>query len=127
ARRQLQLQRDMSLKLSETAVLAEAIKICVDTAIEISEMDCATIYLLDENSGNLRLAHSKGLSEDFRSLISNQKRDSKRTKKVMEGRPIYIRVQDSDLPLQKAREREGIRSIAVVPILHQDRVIGCYS
>ncbi len=127
ARRQLLLQRDMSLKLSETTSLGEALKICVDTAIEISEMDCGTIYLRDESSGHLRLAHSKGLSEDFLSLISDQKRDSKRAKKVMEGRPIYIRVQDSDLPLQEAREREGIRSIAVVPILHQDRVIGCYS
>jgi PAS domain S-box-containing protein len=127
ARRQLLLQRDMSLKLSETTSLGEALKICVDTAIEISEMDCGTIYLRDESSGHLRLAHSKGLSEDFLSLISDQKRDSKRAKKVMEGRPIYIRVQDSDLPLQEAREQEGIRSIAVVPILHQDRVIGCYS
>ncbi len=127
ARRQLLLQRDMSLKLSETTSLAEALKICVDTAIEISDMDCGTIYLLDENSGDLLLAHSRGLGEDFLSLISNQKRDSKRAQKVMEGRPIYIRLQDSDLPLQKARECEGIRSIAVVPILHQDRVIGCYS
>jgi PAS domain S-box-containing protein len=127
ARRQLLLQRDMSLKLSETTTLAEALKICVETAIEISDMDCGTIYLLDESSGDLRLAHSKGLGEDFLSLISNQKRDSKRTRKVMEGRPIYIRLSDSDLPLQKAREQEGIRSIAVVPILHQDQVIGCYS
>jgi len=127
ARRQLLLQRDMALKLSETTTLEKALKICVETAIEISDMDCGTIYLLDESSGDLRLAHSKGLGEDFLRLISNQKRDSKRAKKVMEGRPIYIRLQDSDLPFQKAREREGIRSIAVVPILHQDRVIGCYS
>lgn len=127
ARRQLMLQRDMSLKLSETASLEKALKICVDTAIEISDMDCGTIYLLDESSGDLLLAHSTGLGEDFLSSISNQKRDSKRARKVMEGRSIYIRLQDSDLPLQKARECEGIRSIAVVPILHQDRVIGCYS
>jgi PAS domain S-box-containing protein len=127
ARRQLLLQRDMSLELSETTSLAEALKICVDTAIEISDMDCGTIYLLDEKSGDLRLAHCKGLSEDFLDIISNQKRDSKRSQMVMEGRSVYVRLQDSDLPLQKAREHEGIRSIAVVPILHQDRVIGCYS
>jgi signal transduction histidine kinase len=90
-------------------------------------MDCGTIYLLDEKSGDLRLAHCKGLSEDFLDIISNQKRDSKRSQMVMEGRSVYVRLQDSDLPLQKAREHEGIRSIAVVPILHQDRVIGCYS
>ncbi len=127
ARRQLLLQRDMSLALSETASLAEALRICLETAIEISEMDCGTIYLLDEGSGDLRLAYSRGLGEDFLNIISRRSRDSKRARKVMEGRPIYIRLQDSDLPLQKARESEGIRSIAVVPILHQDRVIGCYS
>ncbi len=127
ARRQLLLQRDMSLKLSETTSLAEALKICVDTAIEISDMDCGTIYLLDEKSRDLRLAHCKGLSEDFLDIISNQRRDSKRFQMVMEGRSVYVKHQDSDLPLQKAREHEGIRSIAVVPILQQDRVIGCYS
>jgi len=126
-RRQLLLQRDMSMKLSETTSLVQALKICVETAIDISDMDCGTIYLFDESSGDLLLAHSKGLGEDFRSLISNQKRDSKRAQKVMVGRPIYIRFQDSDLPLQEARVCEGIRSIAVVPILHQDKVIGCYS
>jgi PAS domain S-box-containing protein len=127
ARRQLLLQRDMSLKLSETTSLAEALKICLATAIEISDMDCGTIYLLDEKSGDLRLAHSSGLGEDFLKAVSNQKRNSKRFRMVMEGRSVYIRLQDSDLPLQKARMREGIRSIAVVPILHQERVIGCYS
>lgn len=126
-RRQLLLQRDMSLKLSETASLAEALKICLETAIEISDMDCGTIYLLDERLGELKLAHSTGLGEDFLNIISDQKRDSRRVRMVMEGRSVYIRLQDSDLPLQRARVREGIRSIAIVPILHQERVIGCYS
>jgi PAS domain S-box-containing protein len=126
-RRQLLLQRDMSLKLSETASLAEALKICLETAVEISDMDCGTIYLLDEKSGDLKLVHSMGLGEDFLKAISNQKRNSRRFRMVMEGRSVYIRLQDSDLPLQEVRVREGIRSIAVIPILHQERVIGCYS
>jgi PAS domain S-box-containing protein len=127
ARSQLLLQRDMSLKLSETTSIAEALKICLATAIEISDMDCGTVYLLDEMSGDLNLAHSSGLGEDFLSIISDQKRDSRRARMVMDGKSVYIRLQDSDLPLQKARVCEWIRSIAVVPILHQERVIGCYS
>lgn len=126
-RRQLLLQRDMSLKLSEIASLAEALKICLETAVEISDMDCGTIYLRDEKSNDLKLAHSMGLGEDFLKAVSNQKRDSRRFRMVMEGRSVYIRLRDSDLPLQEVRAREGIRSIAVVPILHQERVIGCYS
>jgi len=123
ANKGLLAQRDLSLELSGMTSLDEALEACMMTVIGISGMDCGTMYLVDKDSGNVQLVYATGLSSDFVETISRQKRNIMMSPMVT-GKPLYIQSQDVDIPLQDAREREGLRAMAFIPIRHHDKVIG---
>lgn len=126
AKKGLLAQRDLSLELSGMASLDDALEACLMTVIGVSGMDCGTMYLVDNDSGNVELVYATGLSSDFVETISRRKRNIVMSP-MATGEPLYIRYQDVNMPLQDAREREGLRAMAVIPIRHQDKVIGYYS
>ncbi len=121
------VQRDLALQLSGATSLSAALKLCVAAAIEVSGTDCGTMYLLDRSSGVFVLCHSTGFSREFVEAISRRRRTPSTTLIARAKEPIYIRHQDKYLPLQAAREREGLRAMAVVPFHHEGEVIGYYS
>jgi len=43
----------------------------------------------------------------------------------MDGKPVYAVHPDLKVPLGKAQLSEGLRAMAVIPILQEDRVLGC--
>ena len=43
----------------------------------------------------------------------------------MQGRPIYSRHPDLKLTLSRSERREGLQALAIIPIYHKKRVIGC--
>ncbi|HOO53141.1 MAG TPA: PAS domain S-box protein [Methanothrix sp.] len=126
-RREDRIQRDLALNLSGAASLSAALKLCVDAAIGVSETDCGTMYLLDRSSGSFVLRHSTGFSPEFVEAISKRRRNPSTSLIARVRAPIYIQSRDRDLPLQVAREREGLRAMAVVPIHYEGDVIGYYS
>jgi PAS domain S-box-containing protein len=121
------VQRELALQLSGASSLSAALKLCVEAAIEVSETDCGTMYLLDRGSGSFLLHHSAGFSSEFVEAISRRRRNPSTSVIARAKEPIYIGYQDKDLPLQIAREREGLRAMAVVPVHHEGEVIGYYS
>ena len=121
------VQRDLALKLSGATSLSVALKLCVNAAIEVSETDCGTMYLLDRATGTYVLIHSTGFSPEYLEAISKRRRNPSTSLISKAVEPIYIGYQDKSLPLQKAREQEGLRAMAVVPIHHEGGVIGYYS
>ena len=121
------VQRDLALQLSGASSLSAALKLCVEAAIKVSETDCGTMYLLDRGSGSFVLHHSTGFSSEFVEAISRRRRTPSTTLIARAKEPMYIKYQDKDLPLQVAREREGLRAMAVVPVHHEGEVIGYYS
>jgi len=44
-------QRDLGLSLSAAVGLDEGLRLCVEAAIQVSEMDCGAVYLVDRTSG----------------------------------------------------------------------------
>jgi len=65
------IQRDLSMKLSATDKLDEALRLCLEAALKISGLDCGGIYLVDIKSGGLDLAYHKGLSVEFVRSVSH--------------------------------------------------------
>lgn len=127
AKREDLIQRNLALGLSGATSLSAALSLCVGAAIAVSETDCGTIYLLERSSGSFILSHSQGFSPEYVEEISRRRRNPSTSLISRAQEPIYIRHQDRGLPLQKAREREGLRAMAVVPIRHEGEVIGYYS
>ncbi len=118
-------QRNLALALNVASGLDEGLHLCVEAALQVSGMDSGGIYLIDEASGALDLVFHIGLSPDFISGASRFEADSANTQLVMEGEPVYAHHQGLGTPVDEDRQREGLRAIAILPIRHKGRVIGC--
>lgn len=121
----MRIQRDLSMKLSTSTGLIEGLRLCLETALQASELDCGGVYLVDETSGALDLAVHHGLPKDFIRNTSHYEPDSDNAKLVMAGNLIYSKHQDLGVPLDEPGKREKLKAIAVIPISHHGQVIGC--
>ncbi len=117
--------RNLAVKLSAITELDEGLHLCLEAAIEISGMDCGGVYLVDEASGGLDMAFHKGLSPDFVEFVLRYEADSDSVRLVMRGKPVYKQHQRLGVPLDEKKKREGLRAIAVIPMLHKGRIVGC--
>ncbi|AKJ63536.1 PAS domain S-box protein [Kiritimatiella glycovorans] len=123
--RQLRVQRDLALALTQERGLDETLKLCLEGAFEVSGTQAGGVYLFQPDTGELAIAAHQGLSEDFLRTVRRLGPDEKPVRLVREGTPLYTRY--SELPYERPpeRDREGLRSVAIVPILHGDEAIGC--
>jgi PAS domain S-box-containing protein len=120
-----QVQRDLAFKLASSGNLNDVLEQCLEVAIEFSGMDCGGIYLVDADTGDLDLAASRGLSEEFAKDKSHFKEDSDHMKFLRKGLPVYT--SHSDLPFQQnpnARS-EKLRAIGIIPIMNDGELVAC--
>ncbi|NTW48222.1 MAG: PAS domain S-box protein [Chlorobiales bacterium] len=119
------VERDLSVGLNKAVTLTEVLKICLDTAIEISEIDSGGIYLRNEVDGGLDLVVHKGLSDTFVNAASHFNKESTGVRMVMEGNPFYFNYEKPDAPPNKAASEEGLKAMAVLPIQYKNQILGC--
>lgn len=118
------IQHELSMKLSATDILDEALRLCLEAALNISGLDCGGVYLVD-GSGGLDLVYHRRLSVEFVNSSSHYQADSVNVRLVMAGVPIYSRHTELGAPLDIVKQREGLRAIAVVPVFYENHIIGC--
>ena len=121
----IRLQRDLALTLSGKVELLETLRLCVETAISISGLDSGGVYVVDPATGDLDLAYHQGLSPEFVRRAAYYQADDLNTYLVMAGRPLYAPLQDLPGIMDEEDLKEGLRSLAIIPVIHQDRVIAC--
>jgi PAS domain S-box-containing protein len=119
-----QAQRNLALALSAAATLEDGVRLCCETAIELSGMDCGGFYTVDEVTGAIDLACHVGLSPAFAKSVSHYDADSSHTRLIMAGKSIYTRYFELGVTLDEAEQLEMMRAIAIVPVLSDDHVIG---
>lgn len=117
-------QRDLSRELSSASSKEEALQLCIDAALRISEMDSAGIYLANDEGG-LDLAAHRGLSREFVEEVSHLGPETLNVRAVSKGRPLYSERQRLVATPGDLTEREGLKSLAVIPILVDGSVHGC--
>jgi PAS domain S-box-containing protein len=119
-------ERELALRLAQSADLKDALDAFLKAAIRVSEMDSGGVYLLNPDTRFIELAGSAGLSAEFVQAVSNLKKDAFEWDKIMQGDPVYrqyhseIRSSFSDPIL-----REGLRSGAIIPISHNGKPVAC--
>lgn len=124
AERIMVAQRDLGIALTEATSLQQALRLCLDAAIEVSGLDSGGIYTMDPVTGDLNLACHKGLSEGFVDAVRHAPADSDRGMLVTAGKPAYLEQTDSLVAGPQELREEGIKSIAVIPIGYQGRIVG---
>ncbi|MFC1705502.1 response regulator [Planctomycetota bacterium] len=121
----LRAQRDLGVALGGARGLDETLRLCLDHAIRFSGMDGGGIYVVDESSRSLHLACHNGLSAKFVQSAAHFESSSPQAVLVLAGKPVYRPYRELDLPISEVRSREGIRTLAVVPVVAADCVVAC--
>jgi GAF domain-containing protein len=121
----LQIQYELSLALSATSSLKEAVQICLDTAIRSSGMDSGGVYLVDDKSGEIQLICHQGLSEEFIAATSHYSADSENARIIRENKFIYSEHQELGVNMDLIRKVEDLKALAVLPVSHKGEAIAC--
>jgi len=118
-------ERDLALQLSETTTLEETLEYCLEAAIKVSGMDVGGIYIVNDSDGGLDMLVHSGLSEEFVALGSHYDCDTKNSELIKQGDPIYVEYEKLGIDLDDIRIWEGLKSIAILPVKYQGRVVAC--
>jgi len=118
------VQRDLAIALNSAKGLDEGLKLCYEAALKASGMDCGGIYIFEE-SGDLKLVFHKNLTPEFFKTVSNYKANSLNVALINKGNPIYSQHHQIDVKLNPIEKREGLKAIAIIPIAHENKIIGC--
>ncbi len=121
----LQAERDMAAAWSSATTFNERLEACLRMAIQISDMDCGGLYLVDKTDSSLVLAVHRGLSSSFVGNVSCHFADSAHAQLVQKGVPVYAEIEDLPETIKDVFAEEGLKSLAIIPVLSQDRVIAC--
>jgi PAS domain S-box-containing protein len=121
----LYAQRDLGVALSATTNLDEALRLCLDSAIQASGMDSGGIYLVNEQTGAIDLAFSRGISPEFVQAASHYDASSPNARAIQKGKPIFSATADLDIFNNENNREEGLRALALIPISFENRVIAC--
>lgn len=119
----LRLERDLGTALASATRLEDALTLVMEAGLSINGIDCGGIYMPDRETGALTLTVHHGLSADFIRSVYNYPPDSPQYSMLATGIPIYGSYEQIRPSSDHVREREGLRTLAVVPIVHKGILI----
>ncbi len=103
----------------------ERLHLVLDSILKTVSMDSGGIYLLDPRKNILELVCHQGLSESFVEAVRSYSINSPNMKLVLAGTPVYTPYEALAVPKTTLKSQEGLKTIAVVPIHYEGRVVGC--
>lgn len=118
-------QRDLAGDLAAVGSLEEGLEICLSAAFEVSGMESGGIYLVDPEDGGMELVLHRNLSDRFVESIRSLPADSPQMGIVSEGVPVFTCLTDLPEAVSDPVALERLKALAVLPILHDRKMIGC--
>jgi two-component system cell cycle sensor histidine kinase/response regulator CckA len=119
------LERDLASGLNAASDLESALNLALEIALETSGMDCACAYLVNESNGDLKLAVQGRLCSDAIEHTSCYPSHSAFARLMMQGKPVYAEHLSPSVDNSAIPQSDGLKAVAIVPILEQDRIAGC--
>lgn len=120
----LEAQRDVAVALSVSSDLGAALERLLATAAGVEGLDCGGVYLVNTETGALELEAHLGLSPGFIERVARYDVGSAEVRLVKEGRVLYP-VCGADWNTEGSFwAGEKLRSLAVLPLLHEGQVLG---
>lgn len=115
-------QRDLSVALSAKTDLNEALKLCLDTACRISNMETGAIYSVDED-GSMVMRRQVGLPEDIIQQLVSLPSQSREYITALGGKPVYSAYRDMPRSFNSVIAPRGYRCFAIIPVKHDGKII----
>lgn len=125
----MHLQRDLGTALAGFEELNDALPVCLDAALTIGDFDFGCVYGVDSLTGDIHLMAHRGLPPELEKIACHYDAGSSHARMVTSGKPVfepYHYILNNLVMTPEEREhrmRMGLKSIAVVPVLHEGRSI----
>ncbi len=119
----LHIQRDLGVALGATRDLTGALDQVLEAMCQLEEIDSGGLYLVDVPAGELHLVAHKGLSAEFLKSASHHDADTTKGYLALVKQPIYQSVSAFPPPIERLFQSEGLRILAAVPIMYEDKTI----
>jgi PAS domain S-box-containing protein len=119
----MRVQRDLGLALSGSIELKESLKEILDAVLKISGMDNGSIFLVNDETGGMDLAHYEGVSTDFAGVYACLEPDNWFVKMMREGQTQSITHEEIGFQVENAARQESLRSFMSIPITYEDKFI----
>ncbi len=116
----LEIQHDLARDLGSARDLPESLSCILDAVLRFEEVDSGGVYLADE-AGGLTLTAARGISPEFEERVRHFDADAPNVRMAVRGEPIYGHYSQYPTPNDEIGAREGLRALAVIPVLHQGR------
>ncbi len=119
------IQRDLAIKLAASVNLDETIQHCMEAALRASAMDSGGVYLIDRKTHELKLSFYEGLSEKSVSDFVRSVKGGRKYIECSKNSPQFLSFSILPESLKKNSESPGIKSLGVIPIIHERETIAC--
>ena len=119
----LRLQHDLSLALSASDDLNEALQLVLKAAIGLPGIDCGGVYTAIPNSDAFDLVAAYGLSPEFVAATSRRSANSPQALLFKSGKAIYSTYSAIRSAGDERTDREKLLALATIPILHHGELI----
>ncbi len=124
------IQVETLSQVSETVVsnrlLDDVLQLIVAMTAQMMSSKICSIMLLDQDKGELRIAATQSLSEQYRRKPNLKLGQSISGRAVLERRPIIVPdvTQDREYMYPDMAKKEGLCSLLSVPMLIRDKAVG---
>lgn len=118
----LRVQHELATALSATNDLTYALNLLLATVLQLDGIDCGGVYLADHQNGDLSLIAHRGLSDCFIANTTRIAATAPQATLLRQGKPVYLDFAELEGVPERCQQ-EGLRVMAVLPIIHDGRVI----
>lgn len=124
--RQLDTLSQVSETVASNRLIDDILQLIVTMTAQLMNSKICSIMLLDEASGELRIAATQSLSEDYRRKPHLKVGQSISGRAVRERRPIIVEdvTRDRSYVYQDLARKEGLCSLLSLPMLIKDKAVG---
>ena len=119
-------QRDLARCIGTAGTVESGFRGILEIMLGLTGMDSGGIYLFSPDTGSIDLIYHQGLGAEFIEAVASFPLDSPNAQAILTGKPSYF---PYDHPVTQSPRylAEQLRSAAAIPIMYQDRVIGCFN
>jgi len=123
AQKMLEIQRELGKELSTTWNLQKILNRVLDSCLQINGLNVGSVYLKDELMDQINLVTYRGISPEFREMVSRYKADSLEARQILIGKPIYS-LEFYPYSMADAVKGEGIKAVAIIPLEYRGEIVG---
>jgi len=119
----LQIERDLAFDLGSVRGFEGALKVLLQAILKIDDLHAGGIYVVEKETGALRLVCHEGLSLHFVEQSFRFAPHTPQARFTQRGIPGYWSIPDKRLSNNDLLEEEGIRSLGAIPILRDKEMV----